>query len=147
VRTHLSKGLGFSRADRDTNILRIGFVAGEIARHHGAVITAAVSPYRSTRNQVRDMVGRERFVLAYVDTPQEVCERRDVKGMYAKARRGEIAEFTGVSDPYEVPVDPDLVLTTVDCSPEENARKVVAFLAQQGLVLSGDDDRLFSFEP
>ncbi|HEY6073045.1 MAG TPA: bifunctional sulfate adenylyltransferase/adenylylsulfate kinase, partial [Anaerolineales bacterium] len=146
VRTNLSKGLGFSRTDRDTNILRIGFVASEIVRHHGAVITAAVSPYRSTRNQVRDMVGRNRFVLAYVDTPPDVCERRDVKGMYAKARRGEIAEFTGVSDPYEVPVDPDIVLTTVDCSPEHNARRVVDFLTQAGLVLPTNDDRQFALE-
>jgi sulfate adenylyltransferase len=94
----ISKGLGFSREDRDTNILRIGFVAGEITRHGGAVITAAISPYRITRDLCRKMVGEENFIEVFVDTPLEVCEQRDVKvkGMYAKARRGEITGFTGV---------------------------------------------------
>jgi sulfate adenylyltransferase len=143
VRTHLSKGLGFSREDRDTNILRIGFVAGEIVRHHGAVVVAAVSPYRSTRNQVRDMVGRDRFILAFVNTPPEVCESRDIKGLYARARRGEIVGFTGIDDPYEVPVCPAIVLTTTDRSPEDNARRVVDLLTEMGFVLPPDDDRFF----
>src|SRR6185503_6332383 len=95
VRTHLSKGLGFSKEDRDTNITRIGFVAAEIARHGGGVICAAVSPYRSTRDQVRGMVGADRFIEVFVDTPIDVCEARDVKGMYAQARRGMIKGFTG----------------------------------------------------
>ncbi len=135
VRTHLTKGLGFSREDRDANILRIGFVASEIVRHNGAVICAAVSPYRSTRNQVRNMVGGDRFILVYVDTPIELCEQRDVKRHYEKARRGEIKGFTGVDDPYEAPLAPELRLTTIDYSPEENARKVVSYLVEKGFFL------------
>ena len=136
VRTHLSKGLGFSREDRDANILRIGFVAGEIVRHHGTVICAAVSPYRATRNEVRKMIGDEQFVDVFVDTPLEVCEQRDVKGMYAKARRGEIKGFTGIDDPYEPPVDPEITLDTVAFSPEENARRIVALLEERGYLRS-----------
>ena len=96
VRTHLSQGLGFSKADRDTNIRRIGFVASEIVRHGGVAVCAAVSPYRATRDEVRAMVGHDHFVEVFVDTPLDVCEERDTKGMYAKARRGEIKEFTGI---------------------------------------------------
>lgn len=135
VRTHLSQGLGFSKEDRDTNIRRIGFVAAEIVRHQGTVICAAVSPYRATRNEVRTMVGPDRFVLAFVDTPIEVCEQRDVKGMYARARRGEIKGFTGIDDPYEVPVDPNLVLTTTDCTPEDNARRIIDHLLERGFLV------------
>jgi sulfate adenylyltransferase len=134
VRTHLSKGLGFSREDRDTNILRIGFVAGEIARHGGAVICAAISPYRSTRNESRKMVGEERFIEVYVDTPIDVCEQRDVKGLYARARRGQITGFTGVDDPYEAPVNPEITLYTTETSPEENARKIIAYLEERGFL-------------
>jgi sulfate adenylyltransferase len=134
VRTHLSKGLGFSKEDRDTNIRRIGFVAGEIVRHNGAVLCAAVSPYTSTRQECRVMVGPERFLLVYVNTPIEVCEQRDVKGMYAKARRGEVKGFTGIDDPYEAPADADLVLTTTDCGPEDNARKVLDLLVARGFI-------------
>jgi sulfate adenylyltransferase len=135
VRTHLSKGLGFTREDRDTNILRIGFVAGEIARQGGTVICAAISPYRTTRNEARKMVGEERFIEIYVDTPIEICEQRDVKGLYARARRGQITGFTGVDDPYEAPVNPEVTLYTVETGPEENARKIVAFLEERGFVL------------
>jgi len=135
VRTHLSKGLGFSREDRDTNILRIGFVAGEIARHGGTVICAAISPYRATRNEARKMVGDEHFIEIFVDTPIEVCEQRDVKGLYARARRGQITGFTGVDDPYEAPVNPEITLDTVANSPLENARKIIAFLEERGFVL------------
>ena len=135
VRTHLSKGLGFSQDDRDTNILRIGFVAGEIARHGGIVVAAAISPYRSTRNEVRKMVGDERFFEIFVDTPIEVCEERDVKGLYARARRGQIKGFTGVDDPYEVPVDPEITLHTVDISPVDNAGKIVGILETRGFIL------------
>ena len=134
VRTHLSKGLGFSPEDRDTNILRIGFVAGEIARHGGMVICAAISPYRATRNEVRKMVG-EGFIEVYVDTPIEVCEERDIKGLYARARRGQITGFTGVDDPYEIPVNPEITLYTVDIPPAENAHKIVALLEEQGYIL------------
>ena len=131
VRTHLSKGLGFSKEDRDINIRRIGFVAAELVRHGGTVICAAVSPYRATRNDVRSMVG-EGFFEVFVDTPLEVCEERDVKGMYAKARRGEIKGFTGIDDPYEEPEDPEIGLDTVETTPEHNARKIVAYLIEQG---------------
>jgi sulfate adenylyltransferase len=135
VRTHLSKGLGFSREDRDTNILRIGFVAGEIARQGGIVIAAAISPYRTTRNEVRKMVGEQRFIEIFVDTPIEVCEERDVKGLYARARRGQIKGFTGVDDPYEVPVDPELTLQTVQVPPEVNARRIIEYLEEGGFLL------------
>jgi sulfate adenylyltransferase len=133
IRTHLSKGLGFSKEDRDTNILRIGYVASEIVRHGGAVICAAISPYRAARNENRKMVG-ENFIMVYMDTPIEVCEQRDTKGMYAKARRGEIKGFTGVDDPYEPPVDPELILDTVNFTIEENARKIIAYLDKRGFL-------------
>ena len=135
VRTHLSKGLGFSKEDRDTNILRIGFVAAEIVHHNGAVICAAVSPYRAARNQVRSMIEADRFVLVYVDTPLDVCEGRDVKGLYQKARRGELQGFTGVNDPYEPPEAPELRLTTTDCTPEDNAWKIVSYLVERGFLV------------
>ncbi len=148
VRTHLSKGLGFSRDDRDTNILRIGFVAGEIARHGGTVICAAISPYRATRNEARKMVGEERFIEVFVDTPIEVCEQRDVKGLYARARRGQITGFTGVDDPYEPPADPEITLYTTEASPEENAHKIVAFLEERGFILpDGKNNNLPEEEP
>jgi sulfate adenylyltransferase len=132
VRTHLSKGLGFSKEDRDVNIRRIGFVASEIVRHGGVVICAAVSPYRATRNDVRNMVGRGHFIEIYVNTPIEVCEQRDVKGMYAMARRGEIKGFTGIDDPYEPPLHPELTLDTLNRAPEENAQIVIDYLISQG---------------
>jgi sulfate adenylyltransferase len=134
VRTHLSKGLGFSKEDRDINIRRIGFVAAEIVRHGGTVICAAVSPYRATRNDVRNMVGGSRYVEVFVDTPLEVCERRDVKGMYAKARRGEIKGFTGIDDPYEPPRRAEITLDTVSHMAEENARLILDYLVEQGFV-------------
>lgn len=134
VRTHLSKGLGFSKEDRDTNILRIGFVAAEIVRHDGAVICAAVSPYLDARNHVREMVGNDRFMLVYVATPVEVCEKRDPKGMYAAARRGEIKNFTGIDDPYEPPPDADIVLDTLSEPAEADARRVLEYLSQKGLL-------------
>ena len=139
VRTHLSKGLGFSKEDRDTNILRIGFVAGEIVRVGGAVICAAISPYRSTRNEARKMVG-DNFITVYMDTPVEVCEQRDVKGLYAKARQameaGGHPGFTGVDDPYEPPVDPEIALKGYGATPEENARIIVRYLEDQGYLVN-----------
>jgi sulfate adenylyltransferase len=134
VRTHLSQGLGFSKEDRDLNIRRIGFVAAEIVRHGGAVICAAVSPYRAARNDVRNMIGSAAFVEIFVDTPLAECERRDAKGMYAKARRGEIKQFTGIDDPYEPPQQPELRLETVGLPPVENARLIVEYLARQGFI-------------
>lgn len=135
VRTHLSKGLGFSREDRDANIMRIGFVASEIVRHGGTVMCAAVSPYRATRDAVRSLIDEDQFVEIFVDTPLNVCEQRDVKGMYAKARRGEIKEFTGISDPYEPPLHPEITLDTENHSPEENARLIADWLAEKGFIV------------
>lgn len=132
VRTHLSKGLGFSAEDRDTNIRRIGFVAAEVVRHGGIAICAAVSPYIATRNEVREMVGSDKFIEVHVATPLEVAESRDVKGMYAKARRGEIKGFTGIDDPYEKPVNPEITLDTVKFSAEQNANRIVTELEKRG---------------
>ena len=134
VRTHLSKGLGFSKEDRDTNIRRIGYVASELVRHGGVVICAAVSPYRATRTEVRELVGADKFVEVFVDTALGVCEQRDAKGMYAKARRGEITGFTGIDDPYEAPLSPEITLDTVRYAAEENARTILDYLIQQGFV-------------
>ncbi len=134
VRTHLSKGLGFSKEDRDTNILRIGFVASEIVRHGGVAICAAVSPYSATRNEVRTMVGSGRFIEVFVNTPLDVCEQRDSKGMYAKARRGEITGFTGIDDPYEAPEHPEITLDTVRSSVEDNASLILDHLSENGFV-------------
>jgi sulfate adenylyltransferase len=135
VRTHLSKGLGFSKEDRDTNIMRIGFVAGEIVHATGAVICAAISPYRSTRQEARKMVG-ENFIEVFMDTPVEVCEQRDVKGLYAKARQamndGKPMGFTGVDDPYEVPINPEITLQGYGSTPEANAREIIKYLETEG---------------
>lgn len=131
VRTHLSKGLGFSREDRDANILRIAFVASEIVRHGGAVVCAAVSPYRTTRNEARQMIG-DNFIEVYVDTPLEVCESRDTKGMYAKARRGEITGFTGIDDRYEPPETAEIRLETIDNSVEKNAASILKLILARG---------------
>ncbi|MGZ8521424.1 MAG: adenylyl-sulfate kinase, partial [Candidatus Binatia bacterium] len=141
VRTHLSKGLGFTKEDRDTNILRIGFVAAEIVRHHGVVICAAVSPYRAARNECRGLVGENRFIEIFVDTPLEVCEQRDIKGMYAKARRGEIKGFTGIDDPYEEPLNPDIILNTTGCAAEDNSRQIINQLIERGYLLDHIDER------
>ena len=135
VRTHLSKGLGFSKEDRDTNVLRIGFVASEIVRHHGVVVCATVSPYRAARSQCRHMVGDNRFIEIFVDTPLEVRERRDPKKMYAQARREKVRGFSGMSDSYEQSLNPDLRLTTTDHSPEEDANRIIRYLIDQGFLL------------
>jgi sulfate adenylyltransferase len=134
VRTNLSKGLGFSKEDRDINIRRIGFVASEIIRHGGTVVCAAISPYRATRNDVRNMMGGNHFVEVFVDTPIDVCESRDFKGLYAKARRGEITGFTGINDPYEPPISPEIQLDTVIHTPEQNAQIIIDYLLQQKLI-------------
>lgn len=136
LRTHLSKGLGFGREDRDPNIRRIGFVAAEIVRHGGVAVCAAVSPYRAARNDVRNMVGLDHFVEVFVDTPLEVCEARDSKAMYAKARRGEITGFTGIDDPYEPPESPEITQDTVHTSPEENPRTILGQLRSRGFIRS-----------
>ena len=132
VREHLSKGLGFSKADRDTNILRIGFVASLLARNGVIAVTAAISPYRAVRDEVRGWV--DNFVEVHVATSLEECEARDVKGLYAKARAGEIPEFTGVSDPYEPPLQPELRIETAGHTPTESAAEVIAWLEAHNLL-------------
>jgi sulfate adenylyltransferase len=134
VRNNLSRGLGFSKEDRDANIRRIGFVAAEIVKHQGTVVCAAVSPYRATRNDVRSLIGAERFVEVFVNTPIEECERRDVKGMYRKARLGELKNFTGIDDPYEQPLSPELELDTLTHSAEENAHLIIAYLKEHAFL-------------
>ncbi len=133
VRTHLSKGLGFGKEDRDTNVRRIGFVAAEVVKHGGICVASVVSPYRATRDEVREMVGPG-FIEIFVDTPIEVCEQRDVKGWYAGAREGTVTQMTGIDDPYEPPLHPEMVLTTTDTTPARNAAAVVAFLEQRGVL-------------
>jgi adenylyl-sulfate kinase len=135
VRTHLSKGLGFSKEDRDTHIERVGWVASRLTRHGAAVICAAISPYEETRRKVRTMVEQYGpFVEVYVKASVEECARRDVKGLYAKAFAGEITGFTGVDDPYEEPSSPELVVDTEEHSAEESAALIVAKLEELGLV-------------
>lgn len=132
VRTHLSKGLGFSKEDRDINIRRIGFVCQLLSRNGVIAISAAISPYQAVRDEIRQ--GANRFVEVYVDCPLEVCVERDVKGLYEKALRGEIQNFTGVSDPYEAPTHPEIVVHTHQESPEESARKIIDYLTLHGLI-------------
>ena len=139
VRAHLSKGLGFSKEDRDTNIRRIGFVAAEIVRHGGVAVCAAISPYRATRNDVRSMVGTDNFFEVFVDTPMEVCEQRDPKGIYARTRRGEIKSFTGIDDPYEPPEKPEFTLDTLSRTAEENARLILDRLIEAGFLTRADE--------
>jgi adenylyl-sulfate kinase len=131
VRQNLSKGLGFSKEDRDTNIRRVAFVASLLARNGVPVITAAISPYREIRDEARAKMDGY-FVEAYVKASVEECERRDVKGLYAKARSGEIKEFTGVSDPYEEPLDPEVIVDSELETVEESLAKIVAHLERSG---------------
>jgi adenylylsulfate kinase len=135
VRTHLSKGLGFSKEDRDTNIERIGWVASRLTRNGAAVLVSAISPYEETRRKARAMVEEfGPFVEVYVEASVETCADRDVKGLYEKAFAGEIKEFTGVSDPYEAPASPELVLNTEEDSPERSAQRVLEKLEELGLL-------------
>jgi len=141
VRANLSRGLGFSRADRDTNIRRIAFVAAEIVRHRGTVVVAAISPYRSTRAEARRIVATGQFVEVFVDAPLDVCERRDPKGLYARARRGEIERFTGIDDPYEPP-EADVVLDTVAHTLSENVEELIEALRGRGFLAEGGQEGL-----
>jgi adenylylsulfate kinase len=135
VRTNLSKGLGFSKEDRDTNIERIGWVAARLTRHGAAVIAAAISPYEETRRKARELVEEwGTFVEVHIATSVEECARRDVKGLYEKAFAGEIRGFTGVDDPYEEPKNPEIKVETEEHDPEESARIIVDKLEQLGLV-------------
>jgi len=144
VRTNLSKGLGFSREDRNINVLRIGFVANLLTRNGVAVIVSAISPYKEARDQVRRRIID--FVEVFVDVPLEVAAERDVKGLYKKAFAGEIEAFTGVSDPYEPPVAPDLVLKTDEEEPQESARKVIEKLEFFGYLWSPTGDTEYNWE-
>ena len=128
IRTYLSRGLGFSKEDRDENIRRIGFVASLLARNGVNVLVAAISPYREVRDEVRALHGPGEFLEVHVATPVEVCEERDVKGLYAKARRGEITGFTGIDDPYEEPVNPEVRLDAHRESPAESAQRILEVL-------------------
>jgi sulfate adenylyltransferase len=134
VRTHLSKGLGFSREDRDTNIRRIGWVAAEVAKHGGVAVCAPIAPYDGTRRWVRDVVdkaaGPGSMLLVWVSTPLEICEQRDTKGLYAKARAGELTGFTGIDDPYEPPADADLVIDTSDTDLDDAVARVLALVIE-----------------
>jgi adenylylsulfate kinase len=138
VRTHLSKGLGFTKEDRDTNILRIGWVAHLLTKHRVPNLVAAISPYRNVRDDVRSMIeqtaGKGSFVEVFVDCPVEVCEKRDVKGLYAKARRGEIRQFTGIDDPYEPPHSPEVHIRTDEKTPAQGAEMILRHLKAQGLI-------------
>jgi len=131
VRTNLSKGLGFSREDRDTNVLRIGFVADLLTRNGVGVIVSAISPFKEVRDEVRRSIGED-FIEIFVDAPLEVCAERDVKGLYKRAFAGEIEQFTGVSDPYEPPASPELHIKTNEEEPHESARRVIVRLEEFG---------------
>jgi adenylylsulfate kinase len=132
VRENLSKGLGYSKADRDTNIRRIGWVAALLARNGVIAVTAAISPYRDVRDAIRADI--RHFVEVFVDTPLDVCEQRDVKGLYSKARAGELGEFTGVSDPYEPPLAPEVQVVTHDRDAAASGAQVLSYLEEAGLL-------------
>ena len=133
VRENLSKGLGFSKEDRDTNIRRIGYVANLLSRNGVAAITAAISPYSSVRDEIRTMT-KAKFVEVFVFAPLECVEERDTKGLYKKARSGEIKNFTGISDPYEAPENPEVLVDTSKESIEDSAQKILDYLEAQGLL-------------
>lgn len=132
VRTNLSKGLGFTKEDRDINIRRIGFVCHILTRNGTFAISAAISPYRETREEIREQIGD--FVEIFVDCPVEECIKRDVKGLYKKALAGEIKEFTGVSDPYEEPKNPEVVVESHKEEPEESLQKILNKLTELGYI-------------
>ncbi len=132
VRTNLTKGLGFSKEDRDTNIRRIGFVAHLLTRNGVIVLVSAISPYRNIREEVRNTIGN--FVEVYVSAPLEVCESRDVKGLYKKARAGEIKQFTGIDDPYEPPLNPEVNCETHRETLEESVNKILRKLEELGYI-------------
>ncbi len=138
IRTNLSKGLGFTKEDRDTNIRRIGWVARLLTKHRVPNLVAAISPYRAIREEVRSEIervgGAGAFIEVFVDCPVEECEKRDVKGLYAKARSGEIKQFTGISDPYEGSINPELRIRTDKIRPEEGADEIIGFLRAKGLI-------------
>jgi sulfate adenylyltransferase len=135
VRKHLSRELGFSKEHRDLNIRRVGFVAAEVTKHGGVCICANIAPYQAVRGEVRAMVEEYGgFILVHVSTPLSVCEARDAKGLYARARAGLLQAFTGVSDPYETPTDAEITVDTSGLSPDDAAERVVRFLRSSGFL-------------
>jgi adenylylsulfate kinase len=132
IRTHLSKGLSFSKEDRDINIRRIGFVAHLLSRNGVVAITAAISPYRALRDEIRAM--EPNFVEIYIKASLETCESRDVKGLYAKARAGEIKGFTGIDDPYEEPINPEIICSTAEETVDESVVKILTKLGELGYI-------------
>jgi adenylyl-sulfate kinase len=134
VRTNLSKGLGFSKEDRDTNIRRIGFVCSLLTRNDVIAIASAISPYRAVRDENRALVGSDRFVEVYCEVPLDVAIERDVKGLYKKALSGEIENFTGVSDPYEPPPNPEVAVNSGTESVESSFARIITYLEQNGLI-------------
>jgi adenylylsulfate kinase len=132
VRTHLSQGLGFSKEDRDTNVRRIGFVAELLSRNGIIAIVAAISPYREVRDQLKQTTTN--FVEVYVNAPLAVCEFRDVKGLYAKAKVGQVKHFTGISDPYEEPLNPKIICQTDKFTPQQCVNQVLHYLEQKRLI-------------
>ncbi|BAY20949.1 adenylyl-sulfate kinase [Calothrix sp. NIES-2100] len=134
VRTHLSQGLGFSKQDRDINVRRIGFVANLLSRNGIIAIASAISPYRQVREELKQTT--HNFIEIYIDAPLAVCEARDVKGLYAKAKAGEIKNFTGISDPYEAPINPDIICQTDKFTVEECVNQVLQYLERQGLIFN-----------
>jgi len=142
VRKHLSSELGFSKEHRDINIRRIGYVASEITKNGGIAICAPIAPYDSVRKGVREMIQPHGgFILVHVSTPIETCEQRDRKGLYAKARAGLVQNFTGVSDPYEVPVDADVTIDTANLTPEEAAQEIILHLEREGFIGANGEAR------
>lgn len=140
VRTHLSKGLGFSKEDRDTNIRRIGFVCNLLTRNGVNSIAAAISPYRSIRDENRKLITDDggTFIEVFINTPVEVCEKRDVKGLYKKARAGELKGFTGVDDPYEPPARPEIEIHTDKEQPADSAKTILTYLESKGFIPAGE---------
>jgi len=141
VRTHLSKGLGFSKEDRSINVRRIGYVASEITKHRGIAICAPIAPYEADRQYNRQLISSfGGYIEVFVDTPLEVCEQRDVKGLYAKARAGLIKGFTGIDDPYEPPSNPEIVCRTTEETVEQCVEKILDYLYQEGYLRKEEND-------
>jgi len=139
VRTNLSKGLGFSKEDRDINIRRIGFVCDLLTRNDVIAIASAISPYRSVRDENRDLVGSDKFVEVYCEVPINVAIERDVKGLYEKALSGEIKNFTGISDPYETPPNPEVAINSGTEAVEESFAKIISYLEESSLIEPADE--------
>ena len=135
IRTHLSSELGFSKEHRELNVKRIGYVASEITKNGGIALCAPIAPFKEARHINRNLINQcGNYIQVYVSTPLEECERRDVKGLYAKARAGELKGFTGIDDPYEAPENSEMVIDTTDISPEEAVQEVMLYLEKEGLI-------------